>query len=441
MPAVPRPHRRGLALLCAAALAGGGLVGVVAWASSGCPGEPTDRALVADAPGSSSSRSPEHAAAAGRVDARVAAGLGAVGLRAEPRWALRQDGRAERDATFDSVAVADGLVVTLQRSTGRGGARADDVVAAYDAGTGADRWQLGWPATNGDGRLVPTPDGPLLVVVGGTTASLAGVDTGTGRVLWCADDGHQAARTSVLAGADRVLVAVQDGRDSHLRALDPSTGEERWRTDYEDHNQLVGPAVAGGVVVVHAVPDGGGTSLLHAYDLADGQLRWTAPADPPSLLAGGTAVALVAAHDHRADRDVVHALDPATGARRWAVPVPDAEVDGLDVLDAGVLVSTGPAGGPGALRLLDPTTGATRWSVADTGSGYRARPLRLTEPERVLRVGPERLTLVDAATGAVRSAPSDAIRVPAADLPGRVVVGSIGDDRVTVLTAAPDRTR
>ncbi len=435
MPAVPR--RRGLALLCTAALAAAGLVGVVVWASSGCPGEPTDRALAADAPGGGS-RFPEHAAAAGRVDARVSAGLEAVGLRAEPRWALRQDGRAEREATLDSVTVAGGLVVTLQGSTDAG---ADDVLAAYDAPTGAARWQLGWPATSGDGRLVPTPDGPLLVVVGETTASLAGVDTGTGRVLWCADDGHRAARTSVLAGADQVLVAVQDGRDSHLRALDPSTGEERWRTDYEDHNRLVGPAVAGGVVVVHAVPDGGGTSLLHAYDLADGQLRWTAPADPPSLLAGGTAVALVAAHDHGADRDVVHALDPATGARRWAVPVPDAEVDGLDVLDAGVLVSTGPAGGPSGLRLLDPTTGATRWSVADTGSGYRVRPLRLTEPERVLRVGPERLTLVDATTGAVRSAPSDAIRVPAADPPGRVVVGSAGDDRVTVLTAAPDRPR
>jgi hypothetical protein len=51
----------------------------------------------------------------------------------------------------------------------------------------------------------------------------------------------------------------------------------------------------------------------------------------------------------------------------------------------------------------------------------------------VLRTGPERLTLVDTVTGAVRSAPSDAVRVPAADLPGRVIVGS-GDDRVIVLT-------
>jgi hypothetical protein len=61
--------------------------------------------------------------------------------------------------------------------------------------------------------------------------------------------------------------------------------------------------------------------------------------------------------------------------------VPDGEVDGLDVLDAGVLVSAGPAGGPTALRLLDATTGATRWSVADTGSGYRT-PLRSGSPDR-----------------------------------------------------------
>jgi outer membrane protein assembly factor BamB len=243
----------------AAALAAAGLVGVVAWAGSGCPGEPTDRALVADAPGGS--RVPEDAAAAGRLDAGVAAGLEAVGLRAEPRWALGQNGR---DATLDAVAVADDLVVTLQRSAGRGGARADTVVAAYDAATGADRWQLGWSATSGDGRLIPTQDGPLFVVVGATTASLAGVDAGTGRVLWCADDGRQAARTSVLAGADRVVVAAQDARDSSLRALEPSTGEERWRTDTRTTTSWSAPRWRAASSSCTPCPGAGGASLLHA---------------------------------------------------------------------------------------------------------------------------------------------------------------------------------
>ena len=61
------------------------------------------------------------------------------------------------------------------------------------------------------------------------------------------------ARVTVVPTGAGVLVAQQDGADSVLWMLDPATGDTRWSHDYEVHDGLVGPVVAGDTVSVFAV--------------------------------------------------------------------------------------------------------------------------------------------------------------------------------------------
>jgi outer membrane protein assembly factor BamB len=260
------------------------------------------------------------------------------------------------------------------------------LVAAYDAATGAPRWQVEGPRARGELRLLPS-GGRLLLAAERLTA----LDVADGGFAWCLDG----AGTVVAADAQRVVLAAQDGRASVLRGLDTATGHEQWRVRYEAHDSTLPPVVAAGVVVAFVVPEGGGASVLQAYDVATGEPRWTAAVDPPGALVGvgdGVLVAQV----YGAGRGVV-ALDGRSGARRWVAPLPGTGSVQLWPAADGVVVDAE------SLLRLDAATGATRWSGAAVESpAAGAVPAVVGGVLVVPRV--RGVDAVDLATGATASA-------------------------------------
>jgi outer membrane protein assembly factor BamB len=139
--------------------------------------------------------------------------------------------------------------------------------------------------------------------------------------------------------------------------------------------------------------------VLQAFDVATGEPRWAAPADPPGALVGNGDDVLVAAV-YSAPREVV-ALDARSGARRWAAPLPGSGSVQLWPVEDGVVVSAG------SLVRLD-AVGAPRWSAA----GVDPVPAGL-EPAvvgRALVVPRYRgVDTIDLATGAAASSAGTAV--------------------------------
>ncbi|MGD9530087.1 PQQ-binding-like beta-propeller repeat protein [Pseudonocardia sp.] len=424
-----RPRGRAVAALAAAGtLVAAGLVGYAVWATAACPGEPSDRALAADVPGGGVY--PDLGDVRDLRDAETGARLAAVGLPGQPRWALwadlpeRRDGElVRRDPEIAAVAVAGSTVVTVQRfgavsPFGRGPAAT--VLAAYDAATGAVRWQVEGPSARGEVELVAS-DAAMLVIAPG---SLTAVDVASGEVRWCADAGRDGGTVSVAeAGPAAVVVASQEGSRSLLRALDPATGDERWRVAYDAHDRRLAPVRAGDVVVTYAVPGEGGDSQLQAFDAATGAPRWTAPSDPPVALAGAADALVVATGNRDAG---VSLLDPADGRPRWTVPLATRGLVTTTVLDDGVLV--GVRSFPGEVLLLDRATGAQRWRTP--GSEIEAYADEGPWPVvngRLAFSGRRQLGVLDPATGAVTATATDGEELRAVSPDARWAVIRSGD--------------
>ncbi|MGE3285353.1 MAG: PQQ-binding-like beta-propeller repeat protein [Pseudonocardia sp.] len=416
-----------VAFATAGTLVAATLVGYAVWATAACPGGPSDRALTADVPGGTVY--PDPGDLRDRRDARTGARLAAVGLPGRPRWALwadlpeRRDGElVRRDPEIVAVALTGSTLVTVQRFgevSPFGPGPSTTVLAAYDAATGALRWQVEGPSARGEVQLVAT--GPALLVL--APGSLTAVDVASGDVRWCTDAGRGEDRVAVVeAGPDQVVVAAQGAR-SLLRALDRATGDERWRVLYEAHDRRLAPVRAGDVVVAYAVPGEGGDSRLQAFDAITGEPRWTVPSDPPAALAGAADAVVVTTG--RRDAGVT-LLDPADGRPRWRAPLMTRGLVTTTVLDEGVLV--GVRSFPGEVLLLDRDTGTQRWRVpgseveayADTG------PWPVVNGQLAFS-GRRQLGLLDPATGAVTATPTDGEELRAVSPDARWAVVRSGD--------------
>ncbi|MDX1998127.1 MAG: PQQ-binding-like beta-propeller repeat protein [Thermoanaerobaculia bacterium] len=177
---------------------------------------------------------------------------------------------------YSNVSVAGGLAVTMFT------AGENDVVAAFDAATGAERWRysLGAKYAGHDGST----DGPI----------------GTPTI------------------ADGTVYAL--GAQGALVALGLADGKERWRAQLDDKNSTVpfygyttSPLVAGDLVLVAT---GGAGHLLTAYDRATGKQRWA-----------------------RGDDGITYQTPLAleVGGRRQIVVVGDFFLTGLDPRDGSVV--------------------------------------------------------------------------------------------------------
>jgi outer membrane protein assembly factor BamB len=309
-------------------------------------------------------------------------------------------------------------------------------VIAVDAHDGTERWRF----DTGVQQLVTTPVvvghrvflsvGPTILALGdaGAAASPAATASGPGPSTAGSPPPVGRARTSVMAGGDpgrsgmepgpaprdgvaerwrsrlpgtirggvastRDLLAVVTD-DGWLLALDPGTGEERWRAPIEVDRGAT-PVIDGGLVYA---ADGG----LAAFDAATGQLRWridgVATSDP--LLAGGLVLA--------SSPNGLFAIDVggARGLEAWRY-TPEALADGFadltrPALDGGRAFVVLPAlrGGAGTVWALDATSGDVLWQRDDLEA--------VTAPTAaggVVVVGTrgDGLVSLDGATGATRS--------------------------------------
>jgi outer membrane protein assembly factor BamB len=136
---------------------------------------------------------------------------------------------------FASFSIADGRAYTIEQRRGQ------EVVAAYDIGTGRELWIQGWNAeytdTTGDGpRATPTWDQGRLYALG-ATGELRCLDAGSGKVIWGKNilSDNQASNlpwamaASPLVVDDKVIVLPGGSNGKSVVAYNKLTGAPVWR--------------------------------------------------------------------------------------------------------------------------------------------------------------------------------------------------------------------
>ena len=180
---------------------------------------------------------------------------------------------------WSSFAVAGRLIFTQEQ---RGNV---EVIACYDADTGAERWihespARFWESVGGAGpRATPTlKDGSLFAA--GATGLVHCLNPSTGAVIWERDLAKDAARqppmwgfaSSPLVVGDLVIVYAGGADDKGVFAYDVKSGEPRWSVAAGDHSYSSPhrATIAGRDVVLMLTNAG-----LSAIDPALGKNAWT----------------------------------------------------------------------------------------------------------------------------------------------------------------------
>jgi outer membrane protein assembly factor BamB len=147
---------------------------------------------------------------------------------------------------YASFAVADGRAYTIEQRRGQ------EVVAAYDVGTGRELWTQGWTAlyadATGDGpRATPTWDQGRIYALG-ATGELRCLDANTGAVIWgkniLSDNGARnlqwAMAASPLIVDDKVIVLPGGSGGKSVVAYNKMTGAPVWKV-LNDSQAYVSP--------------------------------------------------------------------------------------------------------------------------------------------------------------------------------------------------------
>jgi outer membrane protein assembly factor BamB len=185
-----------------------------------------------------------------------------------------------------SFAVADGKAYTIEQR------RNQEVVAAYDLGTGRELWTQKWNAEftepNGDGpRATPTWDNGRIYALG-ATGELRCLDANSGAVIWgkniLSENGASnlqwAMAASPLIVDDKVIVLPGGSPGKSVVAYNKNTGAPVWKAQ-SDTQAYVSPMLvelAGRrqIMVVSAMrvfglaPENGSLLWSHAWNTEGG---------------------------------------------------------------------------------------------------------------------------------------------------------------------------
>src|SRR5688572_11958905 len=136
---------------------------------------------------------------------------------------------------FASFAIADGRAYTIEQRRGQ------EVVAAYDIGTGRELWKQAWNAeyndSTGDGpRSTPTWDQGRVYALG-ATGELRCIDANNGSVIWGkniltdnqAENLQWAMAASPLIVDDKVIVLPGGTSGKSVVAYNKLTGAPVWK--------------------------------------------------------------------------------------------------------------------------------------------------------------------------------------------------------------------
>ncbi|WP_434530582.1 PQQ-binding-like beta-propeller repeat protein [Haloarcula sp. NS06] len=177
------------------------------------------------------------------------------------------DAPSKQGRTLYALAVSDGSVQWSGEVGDQYGAVLDNgtiYVAsrgqfyAYDTETGEQRWAT--DVSDYYSQTMVATDGTLCYAadVDETHGTLLGVAADTGETLWTHGEGSIASTT------------LHDGTlyvgGTHVAALDPTTGEQRWRTDQSGYVQQA--PVQNGTLYT-------GGDVVRGHDSSTGELDWT----------------------------------------------------------------------------------------------------------------------------------------------------------------------
>ncbi|MHC4993403.1 MAG: outer membrane protein assembly factor BamB family protein, partial [Planctomycetota bacterium] len=207
----------------------------------------------------------------------------APGLFREGPFALQTLWSRTLGSGYAGISVADGVVVTMYAEG------AADLLAAFDAGTGEERWRFE-----------------------------------LGEMYRGHDGGHDGPPSTPVVAGDAVYALGADGR---LIAVTLADGRVRWSVSLAElldapapfWGFTTTPLVVDDVVIVQA--GGSGARSVAAFDVRDGALRWTAGRgvvdyrSPVCAELNGRRQAIVCTIDGASG------LDPTTGAVLWTVPI------------------------------------------------------------------------------------------------------------------------
>ncbi|MGP3984607.1 protein kinase domain-containing protein [Streptomyces sp. KR80] len=144
--------------------------------------------------------------------------------------------------------------------------------ARLDPDTGKGIWSRRGAVAPADGTVpaAPVPCGGLLHIVSPDGTRLEALDPATGRTRWSKDVSAYAG--GLYHAGDTVLLVSDDGG---VRALEGATGEELWRRPLAGHARPVFPPYGDSrtAYAVSLSTDGSHT-LVTAIDPATGDLRW-----------------------------------------------------------------------------------------------------------------------------------------------------------------------
>ncbi|MFK4145500.1 serine/threonine-protein kinase [Streptomyces sp. NPDC004065] len=311
---------------------------------------------------------------------------------------------ADGDAGADGRAGSDGLAES-GRSGGPGGLAGaarpgeptgGDEPAGQEGGSAGQTGGAGvrWPGGGSRGRRLALAAGALVLVVGGSLASVELLD-GAGPARGAASGSTLPGATSAAfhgwvaapvsggqgvphcsLGAGKLVCA----RDGLVYALDPADGRLLWRHAVTRAVRGTPPVVAGGLV--QPMLDHG--RRLEALDPASGRPRWqrNVPAYRGIRYAGGMLLL-------SGDDGTVRGVDPASGATRWSrrVPVPGPlNFSAFPGDPLAYAAGTSDDGSATRIVAVDPRTGQVRWEARLRGTltpvGSRAGSLVLLAAER-----------------------------------------------------------
>lgn len=232
----------------------------------------------------------------------------------------------------------------------------DSHIAAIDVDTRAPLWdpvRLDRVSRTG----VTIDDG--VAFVGDDAGTVYAVDIATGRTRWTAETGGS-LDTPIAASDGHVFVSVQGTATTPAAVvgLKESDGSRVWRYEADREVLVTAPAVGGGSVVLGMA--GISSTVVRALDVTSGAERWSAPVNTAPTPVGAPALApdAVLVQDVNSQ---IYRFDRVTGARSWDFALNDPAIRTSPVVSAGqVLVSSN----DGRLVALDGATGELVWRSA-----------------------------------------------------------------------------
>lgn len=235
-------------------------------------------------------------------------------------------------------------------------------VAAFDARSGAPRWQTRLPVPAG----APSSGMPFLVnvvayqdVIVVPAWDLVGLDRATGAVRWTLHETDDLPGYGALAVAGGQVYAV----GKYLYSVNATTGALNWRKDLGE--QPFHPVVADTVIYVatraDVMPGILGNGHAVAVNVMTDSVLWSYAIQDSATPVNGGSIGPAVVTDSlvlfAGVNGTVYALDRTTGQPHWADSASDSYEAGLTVIGSTVIV----AGDRGIVRGLDVATGQVLW--------------------------------------------------------------------------------